>query len=117
MAATYQANGTIHVRFGGSKYVVTFTPDQYFEQGGRKFIVFAPPRPPSNTSCKLVAKAWPRDGAKGVKFRVKKGKFKTSILVAATKAIKVTVLVSKRTDGKLKLKRVIIPAIPISPVP
>ena len=38
----YQADGTIHVRFGRTSSVVTFIPDKYVEQGGSKFVVFVP---------------------------------------------------------------------------
>ena len=38
----YQADGTIHVRFGRTSSVVTFIPDKYVEQDGSKFVVFVP---------------------------------------------------------------------------
>ena len=106
----YQADGTIHVRFGGEKHVVTFIPDKYVEQGGDKFIVFTPQCPPSGVGCCPVVKVCRPDGApKGVEFTVEKRKFETLVLVAAAvKATKVTVLVSKG----LELEEIIVPAIP-----
>ena len=71
----YQADGTIHVRFGGDESVVTFIPGQYVEQGGSKFVVFVPWGMTPKGDCEvevdgLVASAC---GSKGVELHVSNG--------------------------------------------
>ena len=114
----YEADGTIHVRYDscGNIKSVTFIPFQYVEQSGSKFVVFTPQCPSSGASYGLVAKASePKGAPKGVKLCVGGTPCKASLLVeAAVKGTKVTVLVSK-CKGKLKLKEVVVPAIPAKP--
>ena len=52
----YQADGTIHVRFGGDESVVTFIPDKYVEQGGGKFVVFVPWGKKPASDCEVEVK-------------------------------------------------------------
>ena len=71
----YQADGTIHVRFGGTSSVVTFIPDKYVEQGGSKFVVFVPWGKVPKRNCEveidgLVVRAC---GSKGVELHVSSG--------------------------------------------
>ena len=126
----YQADGTIHVRFGGDESVVTFIPEKYVEQGGSRFVVFVPWEGDGQKSnangdgkgkarksdCEveidgLVAKAC---GSKGVPLHVENRRLVRLYLEAAVRAIKVTVLVS-HGHRKLKLEEVVVPAIPAKP--
>lgn len=117
----YEADGTIHVRYGSSGKVksVTFIPFRYVEQSGSKFVVFVPRDESASAnqerSCKirksLTVKASGLDGAaKGVKL-VRAAKFGDPLLHAAVRGIKVTVVVSCSNKG-LALKEIVVPTVP-----
>ena len=102
---TYQADGTIYVRFGGSDEdeTVTFVPDRHVEQDGSKFVVFVPRDDRCNKA--HVVKA--------TKVRLSRGSIDKALLFqVAANHIKVTVVVSPRDDESLALQDIIIPAIP-----
>lgn len=120
----YQADGTIHVRYGSSGNVksVTFIPLQYVEQSGSKFAVFVPcdesaPSGQESTGPAewgLVVKAdRSNDTAKGVKLFGAE-KFGAPLLHTADH-VKVTVVVSVSRVMELALEEIIIPAIPTKP--
>ena len=119
----YQADGTIHVRYGscGNVKSVTFIPLQYVEQNGSKFAVFVPwdesaPSGQEGTGPAewgLVVKAdKPNDAAKGVKLFGAE-KFDAPLLHTAVH-VKVTVVVSVSRGRvmELALEEITIPSIP-----
>ena len=119
----YQADGTIHVRYGSSGNVksVTFIPLQYVEQSGSKFAVLVPcdESAPSGRESTgpadwgLVVKAdESNDTAKGVKLFGAE-KFDIPLLHAAVH-VKVTVVVSVSRGRvmELALEEITIPSIP-----
>ena len=123
----YQADGTIHVRYGscGNVKSVTFIPLQYVEQSGSKFAVFVPwnesaPSGQEGTGPAewgLVVKAdKSNDAAKGVKLFGAE-KFGAPLLHAAAVHVKVTVVVSASRGRvmELALEEIIVPAIPTKP--
>ena len=116
----YEADGTIHVRYGKCEKVeaVTFIPHQYVEQGAGKFVVFVPQGECMGT-CKahksLVVKAGGLGVAKGVKLFCA-ANFGAPLLHAAAHQVKVTVVVSLcSNEFDLALQEIIVPAIPTKP--
>lgn len=106
MAQKYQADGTVSVRFGGTRgKVVTFTPAQHIEQGGSKFVVFVP---------SLDGGKQPR---KGLVVKAKEAELNVDdadelygpLLEAAVHHIKVTVFVLYK-HGRLSLEEVVLPS-------
>ena len=122
-AKEYEADGTIHVRYGSRGRVksVTFIPLKYVEQSGSKFVVFVPRGSQEccaaaccRRSCKigksLTVKVSGCGAAKGVKL-VCAAKFCDPLLHAATRGTNVTVVVTC-SNGDLALKGIVVPAVP-----
>ena len=119
----YEADGTVHVRYGsgGKAKSVTFIPRQYVEQRGSKFVVFVPSKS-QECSCKtgkcqegsckigLTVKVSGCGAAKGVKL-VCAAKFGDALLHAAARGTNVTVVVSC-SNGNLALRGIVVPAVP-----
>ena len=121
MAGKYEADGTIHVRYGscGNVKSVTFVPLQYAKQGGSKFVVFVPWNDSESSRREntgraeksLVVRVDESNGAtKGVKLFGAE-KFGVPLLHAAIH-IKVTVVVSVSPEMDLALEEITIPATP-----
>lgn len=121
MAGKYEADGTIHVRYGscGTVKSATFVPLQYTKQGGSKFVVFVPWNDSESSRQEITGRAEKSlvvrvDESNGTTKGVKlfgAEKFGVPLLHEAIH-IKVTVVVSVSPEMDLALEEITIPALP-----